>query len=314
MLALAACGSGNTTGDDTQTKDKYVIGIDQFVTHEALDAATQGFKDALVDLLGADKVEFIEQNAAGDPANCPMISNQFVTEGVDLIMANATPPLSAAAAATADIPILGTSITDYGTALDIAEWTGVSGKNVSGTTDLAPLAGQADMLAEIFPVDEYPVVGIIYATGEANSIYQVNTIEPLLKDRGYTVNRYAFTDSNDVSPVTQSAVGEVDVLYIPTDNTAASCTEAINNIVSPANIPVVAAEEGICRGCGVVTLTISYYDLGYKTGEMAYDILVNGADITTMAVEPAPEFVKKYNAEMATKLGITVPEDYVALD
>ncbi|MEA4814547.1 MAG: ABC transporter substrate-binding protein [Oscillospiraceae bacterium] len=314
MASLAACGSSgtNTSGStNTSTGDKtYTIGICQLVQHPALDAATQGFEDALTEKLG-DKVTFDLQNAANDSATCSTICTSFVSSGYDLILANATSSLQAAVSATSDIPILGTSITDYGTALGVDNWTGTSGTNVSGTSDLAPLDGQANMLNELFP--DAKNVGIIYCSGEPNSKYQVDTITPYLEAFGYKVTPYTFADSNDVSAVTTSACNDSDVIYIPTDNTAASCSEAINNVAIKAKVPIIAGEEGICKGCGVATLSISYYDLGYKTGEMAYDILVNGADITTMEVQYAPSFTKEYNATICQTLGITPPSDYVAI-
>ncbi len=308
--APAEAGSAAETETTTADGDTYLIGICQLVQHEALDAATQGFKDALTEKLG-DKVKFDEQNASGDSANCSTIVNGFLSENVDLILANATAPLQAAAAATSDIPVLGTSVTDYATALEISDWTGTVGNNVSGTSDLAPLDQQAAMIQELFP--DAKKVGLLYCSAEPNSVYQCDTIEGYLKDEGYEVERYAFTDTNDVTSVTQTACDNSDVIYIPTDNTAASNTEAIANVVLPAGVPVVAGEEGICKGCGVATLSISYYDLGYTTGEMAYKILVEGQDVTTTAVETAKTVTKKYNAANCETLNITVPDDYEAI-
>ena len=331
-MGLAACGSTastdttastadstvassaeETTADDAAASDGkvYNIGICQLVQHEALDAATQGFKDALTEKLGADNVKFDEQNASGDSANCATIVNGFVSSGVDLILANATAPLQAAAQATSDIPVLGTSVTDYATALDISDWTGTVGNNISGTSDLAPLDQQAAMIQELFP--DAKNVGLLYCSAEPNSVYQCDVIEGYLTEEGYTVARYAFTDTNDVTSVAQTAADNSDVIYIPTDNTAASNTEAIANVVIPAQTPVVAGEEGICKGCGVATLSISYYDLGYATGEMAAKILADGADISTMPVEFAPNVTKKYNAANCEALGITPPDDYEAI-
>ncbi|MCI6851489.1 MAG: ABC transporter substrate-binding protein, partial [Clostridiales bacterium] len=255
MTACAGSGSG-----------KYTVGICQLVQHDALDAATKGFKDALTEALG-DKVVFDEQNASGEPANCTTIVNGFVSSKVDLIMANATPALQAAAAATDSIPILGTSVTDYASALEIDGWTGTVGGNISGTSDLAPLSEQAAMIPELCP--DAKTVGIVYCSAEANSQYQVDVITGYLTEMGLTVTPYAFTDTNDVASVTQTACDNSDVLYIPTDNTAASNTEAIANVVLPSKVPVFAGESGICVGCGVATLSISYYDLGYATGKMA---------------------------------------------
>ena len=238
--------------------------------------------------------------------------NNFVSDNVDLIMANATPALQAAVAATGDIPILGTSVTNYASALDIEDKDGATGMNVSGTSDLAPLDRQAEMLKELFP--DAKKVGILWCSAEPNSKYQADHIREYLETLGYECTDYTFADSNDVASVTQNACDGSDVLYIPTDNTAASCTEAIRNVVEPAGIPAVVGEEGICRGCGVATLSISYYDLGYATGEMAYEILVEGADISTMPVRFAPNVTKEYNAELSSLLGVTIPEDYTAIE
>ena len=289
----------------------YNVGILQLIQHPALDAATQGFKDALTEKLG-DKVVFDEGNASGDSNNCAQIAGQLVSKQVDLIMANATPAMLACATATADIPVLATSITNYESAMEI-ELTpeGATGLNVSGTSDLAPLDGQAAMIRELFP--EAKTVALLYCNAEPNSIFQIKTIEGYLTEMGYECRRYGFNDSNDLASVAQSAT-ECDVIYIPTDNTAAGNTEAIANIVIPAGVPVIAGEEGICAGCGVATLTISYYDIGYKTGEMAYDILVNGADITAMPIAYAPQFTKKYNATNAAELGVTIPEGYLPIE
>ena len=289
---------------------KYTVGICQLVQHPALDAATQGFKDALIKGLGSD-VAIDEQNASGEATNCSTIINGFVAKDVDLILANATAPLQAAASATSTIPVLGTSITDYASALEIDGWTGTVGTNVSGTSDLAPLSEQAAMIKELFPTAKK--VGLLYCSAEANSVYQVEEMEKYLAALGITTVRFSFTDTNDVASVAQKAADSSDVIYIPTDNTAASNTEAIANVVIPAKTPVVAGEEGICSGCGVATLSISYYDIGYATGEMAVQILRDGADVSKMPVQYAPQVTKKYNAEICDKLGIAAPAGYVAI-
>jgi len=288
----------------------YNIGICQLVQHVALDDATQGFMDALTEKLG-DKVSFDLQNASGDSATCITIVNSLISENVDLILANATPALQAAQAGTGDIPILGTSVTDYASALDIGGWTGVTGMNISGTSDLAPLDGQAQLVKDLFP--EAKEVGLLYCTAEANSVYQVETIEGYLTEMGYNCTMYGFTDSNDVSSVVQNACASCDVLYAPTDNTMASCTEAIRNVVEVEKKAIIGGDEGICTGCGIATICINYYDLGYATGEMAYEILVNGANIAEMPVQFSPNPIKMYNPEMCEYLGIEVPEGYTAI-
>lgn len=305
-MSLMACGSSESAEDKV-----YKIGVCQLVQHVALDAATEGFQDALTEKLG-DQVEFDVQNGQGDSATCSVIVNSFVSSEVDLIMANATPALQAAASGTLDIPVLGTSITEYGVALDIADFSGLTGRNVSGTSDLAPLDEQAAMVAEWFP--DATTVGVLFCSAESNSAYQVAVIKEELEALGFTVNEYSFVDSNDVATVTTKAAEESDVIYIPTDNTAANNTSIIDNICRPAGVPIIAGEAGICAGCGVATLSISYYDLGYATGEMAYEILVNGEDITEMEIQYSPSYTKLYNAAVCEDLGITVPEGYEALE
>ena len=315
-LSLAACGQKADTPDTTDPAEPsgdaatYTVGICQLVQHEALDAATQGFIDALNEALPG-QVKFEEKNASGDSNSCATIVNGFVSEGVDLIMANATAALQAAASATSDIPVLGTSITAYGVALDIDDFSGTVGGNVSGTSDLAPLDQQAAMILELFP--DAKKVGILYCSAEPNSAYQATEFEKALDEDSISYKEYTVSDSNDIASVVQSAVSECDVLYIPTDNTMAGNTESINNIALPAGVPIIAGEEGICSGCGVATLSISYYDIGYTAGKMAYDVLVNGADISTMDVQYAENVTKEYNADICSQLGITVPDDYTAI-
>ena len=311
-LSLAACGSTEETQEPAASGDgTYTIGICQLVQHDALDAATQGFIDAVKEGLGEENVHILEQNASNDSAACSSICGQFVTEGVDLILANATPALQAAYNATTSIPILGTSVTEYGVALGLSDFSGTVGGNISGTSDLAPLTEQADMILELVP--QVKTVGLLYCSAEPNSEYQVKVVEDYLSNKGITCTRYSFSDSNDVAAVTTKAAADSDVIYIPTDNTAASCTETIGSIVRSAKTPVVAGEQGICVGCGIATLSISYYDLGYKTGEMAAQILKGEADISQMPIEYA-NASKLYNADMCQELGITVPEGYTALE
>ncbi len=306
----AAPAETESAGESSADGKVYNVGICQLVQHEALDAATQGFKDVLTEEFG-DNVKFDEQNAAGDSATCATITNTFASNGVDLILANATPALQAAAAATADIPILGTSITEYGVALDIDGFDGVTGKNISGTSDLAPLDQQAEMFKEILPDAEK--IGILYCSAEANSVYQAETVKAKLEEEGCDVSVYTFADSNDVAQVTQTACDENDALYIPTDNTAASCTEAINNIALPSKTPIIAGEEGIVAGCGIATLSISYYELGRTTGEMAVKILKGESKVEEMPVEYYANPVKKYNPSIAEELGIKIPDSYEAI-
>lgn len=307
MLAFTSCDTAKDDG-------KYVVGICQLLPHPALDAATDGFIDALKAELGEENVTFLEENAGNEIPVCTTIITNLVNKDVDLIMANATPALTAAVNGTSKIPVLGTSITEYGTALGIDNFNGLVGGNVSGTSDLAPLDQQAQMIIDLFP--EAKTVAMLYSIGEANSKYQVQEVRKFLENKGLTVIDKAFTDSNDVATVAAAAAAEADVIYVPTDNTAAGCAQTISGAVG--NTPVVAGEEGICKGCGVVTLTISYYDLGVATGKMAAKILKGEADISEMPIEYAATFTKKYNPEKCAQLNIDTAAleaaGYVAID
>ena len=314
ILALAACGSSAPAATQAPAENlapAFNVGICQLVQHPALDAATQGFMDALVQELGEGAVSFNSQNASGDSATCSTICNQFVSDEVDLIMANATPALLAAQAATNSIPILGTSVTDYASALGIDNWNGATGTNISGTSDGVPATELAAVLNELFP--DAKTVGLLYCSGEPNSKFQADEMRPVLEGMGYSVSEFTFADSNDVAAVTNNACDDCEVLYIPTDNTAASNTELINSVALEKKVPIVTGEECLCSGCGVATLSISYYDLGTVTGKMAAQILRDGEDVSAMEIEYAP-FAKKYNATNCELLGVQVPEGYVAIE
>ena len=288
----------------------FTVGVCQLVQHPALDAATQGFQDALTEKLG-DQVSFSVQNASGDSATCSVICNQFVSDGVDLILANATPALLAAQSATNKIPILGTSVTDYADALGLEAGSTTTGTNISGTSDGVPAQSFADLLKQVVP--DTQKVGMLYCSGEPNSKFQADQIRPILEGMGYTVADYTFADSNDVAQVAANACDDSDVLYIPTDNTAASNAELINSVCLEKKVPVVAGEENLCLGCGSVTLSISYYDLGKVTGEMAAKVLADGADVSTMTIEYAP-FTGKYTAVNCEALSVAVPEGFEAIE
>ena len=306
LMGLTAIGM---MASAVSAEGSYKIGICQLTQHEALEQATKGFQDYISEKLG-DKVTFDVQNVSGELANCVTVMNAFVSEDMDLILANSTPVLQAAVSATDTIPVLGTSVTDYPAALDLNEWDGVVGTNVSGTSDCAPLQQQAEMIMELFP--EAKAVGILYCSAEPNSRYQTNIIKSSLEELGCTaeVKEYTFTGTDDIAAVTTTAAENCDVIYIPTDNTAASNTELINNICEPAKVPVICGEKGVCEGCGIATLTIDYYELGQITGEMAVDILENGTDISQMPVRQAEHVKKCYVPERCEKLGLEIPDDY----
>lgn len=291
-LSLSSCGSA-----------KYNVGVIQLTQHVALDAATQGFQDALKAALG-DDVNIDVQNAAGSTDTCATIASTFVTKNVDLIMANATPALQAAQSATTTIPILGTSVTEYGVALGIDNFSGTVGGNISGTSDLAPLSQQAQMIIDLVPTATK--VGMLYCSAEANSGYQVSEVTKFLTQANKTCVNYSFSDANDVQQIASKAASECDVLYIPTDNTAAANAEAIWGAISDKKIPVITGEEGLCNGTGIATLSINYYDLGYKTGEMAVQVLKGEKNISEMAIAYTPDekLKKKYNKTICDAIGI----------
>ena len=302
VLIFAACITAvgfvpRDTGYD------YTVGIVQLVRHSALDAATQVFTDALEAAMEESrktvKIDY-------------QIANNFVAKKYDLIMANATAALQACYNATEEIPILGTSVTVYDVALGLKNYDAEqgTGTNVSGTSDLAPLAEQAGMIAELVP--DARRVGLLYCSSEANSRYQVEEVARCLEEMeaGYECTFYSFSDSNDLSAVVEKMAAESEVAYVPTDNTVASNTQLIDSICSREGIPVIAGEEGICSGCGIATLSISYYNLGVKTAEIAARILLGGEYVGDIPVAYDDAPVKKYNAEICAELGITVPDDY----
>ena len=301
-LASVAMAEGTT----------YTVGICQLVQHAALDAATQGFQDALTEKLG-ENVKFDLQNAQGDIPTCSTIVTGFVANEYDLIMANATPALLAAVSATDTIPILGTSVTDYATALAIEgmDATVGTGINVSGTSDGVPAQLYADTVMELVP--EVKKVSIVYCSAEPNSVLQADQFIACMDELDVATEVFTFADSNDIQAVVTAAIEGADAIYIPTDNTAASNMTIISNICAPANMPVICGEEGMCGAGGLATVSISYYDIGYVCGEMAYEVLVNGADISAMPIGYAASPEKKYNPDYAEAIGFEVPEDYVAI-
>lgn len=292
-------------------KDVYKIGICQQLEHQALDSATEGFQDALVEKLGKEKVGFDYQNAQGEQTNCASIATKFVNSDVDLIMANATTSLQACAAATADIPIVGTSVTDYVVA-GVVESNDAPGRNVTGTSDLAPVDKQIELMLELVP--DAKKAGILYCSSEANSVYQAEMAEEMLEAKNIEVECYTVADSNDIQQVVTKMSDSCDVIYIPTDNTIANNMEGVKNITVPAGIPVICGEENMCAVGGLATLSISYYNIGYNAGLMAYEILINGKNPADMPIQYADEVTVKYNADVAAALGMKMPEDMIAIE
>ena len=307
VMGMTGCGGSNDAADDSAENKVYHIGIIQQMEHGSLDQATQGFEDKLTELLGEDSVEFDYQNAQGEQANCTTIATKFVSDGCDLIMANATTALQTAAAATSDIPIVGTSVTDYVTA-GVVESNEAPGANVTGVSDLASIEKQIDILMQ-FCDKENTKVAVAYCSAEPNSAYQVELAEKYLKEQNIPYEIYTAADSNEIQAVVTKAVADCNAMYIPTDNTFANNMEIVKNIAVPARVPTVTGAEAMCEVGALATLSVSYYDVGVKAAEMAYDILVNGKNPAEMPIAYLTEgLVPKYNADIAEALDITIPE------
>lgn len=314
---LAGCsgsnaGTSDATGstaaaDNTDAATAYKIGIVQLVEHNALDAATQGFQDKLTELLG-DRVTFDLQNAQGEQSTCPTIVTKFVNDGVDLIMANATPAAQAASAATSDIPIIGTSITDYVEA-GLVESNDAPGRNLTGTSDMSDIAQHVSLTQTLCP--DAQTIGIIYCSSEDNSRIQADQAEEAFAAANMQVTRYTAADSNEIQTVVTKATSECDVLYIPTDNLFAANMEIVKNITVPEKKPVICGEENMALSGGLATCSINYYTLGEKAGEMAYDVLENGVDVGTIPVGfmSGDELSTVINNEVAEAIGIEIPAE-----
>ncbi|MGN0135724.1 ABC transporter substrate binding protein [Anaerotignum sp.] len=308
VMAFTGCGgSSEAPAEDTAEIGTYTIGIVQQMEHGSLDAATQGFMDKLTELLGEENVTFDYQNAQGEQANCTTIATKFVSNGVDLIMANATTALQCAAAATGDIPIVGTSVTDYVTA-GVVDSNDAPGRNVTGVSDLASVEAQVDVLMQ-FCDPEDTKVAIIYCSAEPNSIFQADLAKTYLDSLGVPYAEYTVADSNEIQSVVTNAVSDCNAVFVLADNTLANNMEIVKNITVPAGIPSVAGAEAMCQVGALSTIAIDYYDLGVKAAEMAYDILVNGANPAEMPIEYMTDgIVPKYNPEIAEALGVEIPE------
>ncbi|SEL88990.1 MULTISPECIES: ABC transporter substrate-binding protein [unclassified Butyrivibrio] len=285
--------------EDPEGGKTFHVGVIQLVEHPALDAATKGFEEGLEEALGEAgySVEFDYQNAQGEQANCATIATKFVNDKDDLIMANATPALQAVAAATGDIPVVGTSITDYKSAGVIND-NNAPGTNVTGASDLAPVDEQIALLQKLVP--DAKQVGILYCSSEANSKFQVDLAAAALDAAGIGYKEYTVADSNEIQSVVTNAIANSDCLYIPTDNTIADNMSIVKNAAWPAKLPIICGEENMCKNGGLATLSISYYDLGVTAGKQAFEILVNGKNPAEMPIEYVSEGItNEYNPETA---------------
>ena len=300
VLVMAGC-----TGQSTGTKS---IGIIQYVEHVALDSAREGFVDALSDngYVDGENITIDVQNAQADQSNLSTISDRFVSNNVDLVLAIATPAAQSIAGKTKDIPILGTAITDY-VAAKLVESNEAPGGNVSGTTDMNPIREQIELLVKLVPDAE--TVGLIYTSSEDNSIVQAAIAREVIEELGLTYTEVTVTNSNDVQQATQSIVEECDAIYLPTDNVIASSMPIVYSVTVESKTPVICGESGMVESGGLATLGINYYDLGYKTGLMAIKVLKGEAQPATMPIESADEFDFAINGAVANEIGLEIPED-----
>lgn len=306
VAGLAACGNEPSTPSNPDEK-VFQIGIVQLAEHPAMDEATRGFKEFLTEKLG-DKVQFSVQNAQGEQTNCTTIVNQFVSSKVDLIMANATNAVKAAREATSDIPIVGTSVTDY-VSTGLVASNEAPGANVTGASDMNPVNVQVQLMKTLCP--EVKTVGIVINSGEENSAIQAEEAKTAFEAEGFAVKIYSVADTNEIQTVVTAACNEVDAFYEPTDNLIAANVPTMSNITTAAGKPVICGEGGMCESGFLATYAISYYELGRAAGEQAYNILVNGADPATTPIFffDVSNLSLVINEENAAELGITIPEE-----
>ena len=303
-VTLAACGGqdagqGSTAGDG----DTYQIGVIQLTEHGALDQANEGFIAALDEAGISYSAD--QQNAQNDQSACQTIASKLVNDGDDLIFAIGTPAAQAVASATSDIPIVGSAITDYAES-GLVSSNDEPGGNVTGSSDLTPVADQIDLLQQLLP--DAQTVGLLYCSAEANSEIQIEMAEEALDEAGIAHERYTVSSSNEIQQVVESMVGKVDAIYAPTDNTIAAGMSTVAMVANENKLPVIVGCDTMVEDGGLASYSINYYDLGYKAGEMAIEILENGGDPASMPIEylSSDECTLIVNQETADALGVDI--------
>lgn len=309
--ALAGCNQNTSSVSVDDGTKTYQIGICQYASHTAMDDAVKGFKQALADKLGS-RVTFTEKNGGADSAACVAACSEFVSQNVDLIFADGTTALQAAYAATDKTPIIGANVTDYAAALDFENSINVTGMNISGTSNLVSADDEAGMLHELFP--DAKKVGLLYSADEIGSAVQAKALTAPLEGFGYEVRTFTFAGKDDVESTVKAACKSSDVLVIPNDSLAAVNAEAIQTVTAEKGVPVVVSDSGLLSSCGAVGLVPDAYALGYTSGEMAYDVLANGADISTMKIRTPDSVSKKYVADRCEALELEIPDSYTKAD
>lgn len=308
-LTLTACSSDSSSGtgsSDSASEGAYKVGISQLVQHPALDSATEGFKAAFEEA-GID-VEFDEQNANGEQATALTIAQTFAGADLDLALAVATPAAQALAQNIQDKPVLFTAVTDAVSA-ELVESNEAPGGNLTGTSDMAPVAEQIGLLKELVP--DAKTVGIVYSSGEVNSQVQVDEFTEIAGGEGLEVKTQTVSSANEIQQAVE-ALGDVDAIYVPTDNMVVAGIASLVGVAEQKQIPVIAAESGTVEGGAVATLGIDYFELGKQTGEMAIEILENGGDPATMPVQTASEFTYVVNEAAAEAQGVTIPAEILS--
>lgn len=307
-LTLTACSSDSsgTGSSDSASDAAYQVGISQLVQHPALDTATEGFKAAF-EAAGIE-VEFDEQNANGEQATALTIAQTFAGADLDLALAVATPAAQALAQNIQDKPVLFTAVTDAVSA-ELVESNEKPGGNLTGTSDMAPISEQIDLLKELVP--DAKSVGIVYSSGEVNSQVQVEEFTEIAGGKDLQVKTQTVSSANEIQQAVE-ALGDVDAIYVPTDNMVVAGIASLVGVAEQKQIPVIAAESGTVEGGAAATLGIDYFALGKQTGEMAIEILENGGDPATMPVQTANEFTYVINEEAAEAQGITIPSEILS--
>lgn len=309
-MSLLFCGCGGDTpkqgeNDDSQT---YKIGVMQLMDHEALNLAQEGFIAALADngFVNGQNITLLLENGQGDTNNLNTIADKFVSENVDLAFCIATPSTEVMAGKTTTIPIVATAVTSFEKAGLVAS-DAAPGGNITGTSDLNPVSDQLDLMLRLFP--DVKTVGFVYTSSEDNSILQCQIAKEYLETKNIKTVERTITNTNDIQQAVQAIVSECDALYIPTDNNMASSMPTVTNITQPAGIPTICGESNMVKKGGTATIGITYYGIGYTAGEMAIDILVNGKDPATMAIQGSSELEYCLNGDALAAFNVEVPED-----
>lgn len=319
-LAMAGCGSSaassgsasvsGSASDSASAEAKegaFKIGIIQLVEHDALDKAREGFIEDLKEngFVDGENIIIDYQNAQADQSNLKTISQRFVQNDDDLILAIATGAAQSVAAETSDIPILGTAITDY-EAAQLVESNDAPGGNVSGTTDLTPVEKQVELLKEMMP--DVKTLGVLYNSSEVNSEIQAQMAQEAAEKEGIECKTATVTNTNDIAQVMESIAGDVDAIYIPTDNTFASAMATVSKIAEEYKLPTICGEQGMVESGGLATVGIDYYKLGKQTGEMAVKILKDGANVAEMPIESLDDTNICLNIDTAEAIGYEFPQ------